>query len=57
MKLNIKDGKYDRVDPTTFFAGSFPPVFFIHGVADKVVPVRLSERAHADLKGMEWRQS
>ncbi len=52
MKLNTKDGKYDRVDPSTFFTPNFPPVFFIHGVADRVVPVWFSEKAHADLKGM-----
>jgi dipeptidyl aminopeptidase/acylaminoacyl peptidase len=52
MRLNTKDGKYGRVDPCTFFAGSFPPVFFIHGVVDRVVPVSFSERACSELKGM-----
>ena len=52
MRLNTQDGKYERIDPCTFFTKGFPPVFFIHGVEDRVVPVRFSEKAYADLKGM-----
>jgi dipeptidyl aminopeptidase/acylaminoacyl peptidase len=52
MRLNTKDGKYQHIDPCTFFTKGFPPVFFIHGVEDRVVPVRFSERAYADLKGL-----
>lgn len=52
MRTNTKDGKYKRIDPCTLFTQGFPPVFFIHGVEDRVVPVRFSERAYAELKGM-----
>lgn len=52
LRTNTKDGKYKRIDPCTLFTQGFPPVFFIHGVEDRVVPVRFSERAYAELKGM-----
>ncbi len=38
------------MNPSTLFIANFPPVFFIHGVVDKVFPARFSERAHANLK-------
>lgn len=50
--LTVTDGDHARVDPSTFFSEKFPPVFFVHGTADKVVPVRFTERAHEELKGM-----
>ncbi|KAF4421579.1 polyketide synthase [Fusarium acutatum] len=41
----------DQLDPASLFPkGQFPPTFFIHGTEDKLVPARLSQRAHDELK-------
>jgi acetyl esterase/lipase len=52
LKTVVGDGDYDRVDPVSLFSkGHFPPTFFIHGTKDGLVPARLSQRAHDELKG------
>jgi dipeptidyl aminopeptidase/acylaminoacyl peptidase len=52
LKTVVGDSDYDRVDPVSLFTKShFPPTFFIHGTEDKLVPARLSQQAHGELKG------
>ncbi|KAH8893101.1 alpha/beta-hydrolase, partial [Thozetella sp. PMI_491] len=57
LKSIVKDGDFDRVDPTTMFTGAFPPTFFLHGDSDDWVPPKFSERAWEKLKelGVETR--
>ncbi|KAM0415898.1 hypothetical protein ACHAPT_013160 [Fusarium lateritium] len=51
LKATVGDDNYDRVDPVPLFTNvHFPPTYFIHGTEDKLVPVRLSQRAHDELK-------
>ncbi|SPJ86720.1 uncharacterized protein FTOL_11745 [Fusarium torulosum] len=51
LKTVVGDDNYDRVDPSSQFAnGHFPPTFFIHGTEDKLVPAKLSQQAHDELK-------
>ncbi|KAI1839884.1 hypothetical protein JX266_013906 [Neoarthrinium moseri] len=49
MRLLVQDGDFKRVDPVHHFSASFPPTFFIHGMADDLVPHRFSEVAHRRL--------
>lgn len=46
----VKDGNYDRVDPTTLLSETFPPTCFIHGTADSMVDVAFSRKAYEELK-------
>ncbi|KAL6708793.1 hypothetical protein ACN47E_002489 [Coniothyrium glycines] len=46
----VQDGNYDRVDPATLFSSSFPPTYFANGTADTLVSVKLTEKAHEELK-------
>ncbi|KAF4995703.1 hypothetical protein FDECE_12732 [Fusarium decemcellulare] len=51
LKTTVGDDNYDRVDPVSLFSkGHFPPTYFIHGTEDRLVPARLSQRAHSELK-------
>jgi acetyl esterase/lipase len=52
MSVIVPDGNYDCIDPPRLFCKNFPPVFFIHGTADNIVPARFSEKAHKDLVDM-----
>lgn len=38
----VQDGDFDRIDPVHTFSPNFPPTFFIHGLADPMIPSRLS---------------
>jgi acetyl esterase/lipase len=49
LQLVTKDGDFERIDPSKHFSAQFPPTMFIHGNADTVTPVRISERAHQEL--------
>ncbi|EEU38492.1 uncharacterized protein NECHADRAFT_55379 [Fusarium vanettenii 77-13-4] len=51
FKTAVGDDNYDRVDPVSLFIKAhFPPTYFIHGTQDRLVPARLSQRAHDELK-------
>ncbi|KAF4458229.1 polyketide synthase [Fusarium albosuccineum] len=51
LKTTVGDDNYNRVDPVSLFSkGQFPPTYFIHGTEDRLVPARLSQRAHDELK-------
>ncbi|RKL36745.1 hypothetical protein BFJ72_g8294 [Fusarium proliferatum] len=51
LKTVVGDGDYGRIDPASLFSkGQFPPTVFIHGTEDRLVPARLSQRAHGELK-------
>ncbi|VUC26359.1 unnamed protein product [Clonostachys rosea] len=51
LKTVVGDNNYDRVDPAAIFSKTrFPPTFFIHGTEDRLVPARLSQQAHDELK-------
>ncbi|KAL2852236.1 Alpha/Beta hydrolase protein [Aspergillus pseudodeflectus] len=41
---------YACVEPTMYFKPDFPPVFFIHGTADSLVPFEFSEKAYSTLR-------
>ena len=41
----VRDGLYDRVDPSKPFSKNFPPACFIHGTADNLVDFKFSEDA------------
>lgn len=47
----VRDGLYDRVDPSKLFSKNFPPTCFIHGTADNLVDFKFSEEAFHSLKG------
>ncbi|CEL11393.1 hypothetical protein ASPCAL14495 [Aspergillus calidoustus] len=49
----IRPGDYTRLDPSTYFKPGFPPVFFIHGTADKLIPFQLTEKSHYALRQCE----
>lgn len=44
-------GEYEKVDPILNISASFPPTFIVHGAADTMVPVSLSRKLFASLKG------
>ncbi|KAL3471515.1 Alpha/Beta hydrolase protein [Aspergillus californicus] len=46
----IRPDDYTRLDPSTYFKAGFPPVFFVHGTADKLVSFRLSEKSYYALR-------
>ncbi|KAL2801598.1 Alpha/Beta hydrolase protein [Aspergillus granulosus] len=46
----IRPGDYTRLDPSTYFTAGFPPVFFIHGTVDKLIPSQLTEKSHYALR-------
>lgn len=47
----IAEHEYDQVDPAVLFKKpGFPPTCFIQGTEDKTVDVKISEKAHAELK-------
>ena len=50
MKEIVKDGDYERVDPTQHFSPTFPPTFFIHGLSDFLIEPRFSIAAHDKLR-------
>ncbi|KAG4293556.1 NAD-dependent aldehyde dehydrogenase [Fusarium proliferatum] len=51
LKTVVGDGDYGRIDPASLLSkGQFPPTVFIHGTEDRLVPARLSQRAHDELK-------
>lgn len=50
LKSVAPDGDCDSIDPARLFSSSSPPVYFIHGTADTLVDVKLSQRAFEDLK-------
>lgn len=52
LKSVAPNGDYDSIDPGKLFSSSspFPPTYFIHGSADTLVDVKLSERAFEALK-------
>jgi acetyl esterase/lipase len=52
MKLLVKDGNFNRIDPASVFSKTFPPTMFIHGTADTVTPTRISEKAYETLTAL-----
>ena len=52
LKEAVKDGNYDRVDPTKSFSSDFPPTCFIHGTEDDIVSHEFSVRASDELKNL-----
>ncbi|KAJ0418577.1 Alpha/Beta hydrolase protein [Aspergillus carlsbadensis] len=49
----IRPDEYARLDPSTYFKPGFPPVFFIHGTADKLIPFQLTEKSYYALRQCE----
>ncbi|KAL2839430.1 Alpha/Beta hydrolase protein [Aspergillus pseudodeflectus] len=49
----IRPGDYTGLDPSTYFKAGFPPVFFIHGTADKLIPFQLTEKSYYALRQCE----
>ncbi|CCF34881.1 hypothetical protein CH063_06788 [Colletotrichum higginsianum] len=43
MKAIVPDGNWDAVDPLRNITASFPPTFIVHGQADTMVPLELSQ--------------
>lgn len=46
----VQDNNFDRVDPVNLFAKSFPPTFFVHGLADDLVIPDLTKEAYHRLE-------
>ena len=45
-----KPALYKQAAPMTYITKDDPPFMFIHGTADKIVPIRSSQRMHEKLK-------
>lgn len=52
MELVVQDSDFGRVDPASAFSITFPPTMFIHGTADTITPIRISEKAHEKLTAL-----
>ncbi|KAF2424441.1 hypothetical protein EJ08DRAFT_417045 [Tothia fuscella] len=51
MDSIVKDGNYDCIAPATLFSKDrLPPIYFIHGAEDQLVPTRLSQQTQDQLK-------
>lgn len=50
MKAILPGGEYDRADPLRNISASFPPTFIVHGAADTMVPIPLSQALFTVLK-------
>lgn len=50
LQAILPDRQYERVDPIKNISGTFPPVFIVHGAADTMVPIHLSQALLVELR-------